>query len=439
MLSFADAQLGHGTGRQFADAFLAFDRTGFFETPMLYGAGNWSPKALHELDYSRVGALRISNPGSSSAEITMSVKLDGSSAEEVFSRFIRATSHSNPIGDFRKYPEAYAPILLGPRYFLFHGDGHCIELSNLLASLLRRILQMDVTVRYVVTDTRSFMHAFVERCDGPERMVLDPDQKSMADWNDERLPPGMVFQLMALGGARLYGSLSEPDRGWLFAKSTRDGLAEFFVEAAQPRIYRPWPTPKEISVLFVEARAHHIESVSLDVDDYEWKAPFRRALGHEALLTRANQPIRLMLPPGATITFGLDAEVLPKEVDLFPLIFFGRVPAVVRAIIPENGRLELVIPERPWLCCASRHFETMTINGRELRTHPSDEFAILGAGDLEDCVDEPGIDGTADFVIDGTPGESISVVLPFNALAFNSNVLEFAGELPAWVSGRMSL
>ena len=405
---------------------------------MLYGSGTWSPKALRELDGSQVGALRISNPGSSSAEIGLSIKFEGSSVEEIFSRFVRATSHSNPIGDFRKHSEAYAPILLGPRYFLFHGDGHCIALSNLLAALLRRTLQMDVSVRYAVTNTRSFMHAFIEWCDGPIRMMLDPDQKSMAEWNDERLPPGMVFQLICLGGARIYGALDKLNRERIFAQSTRDGLAEFFVEAAQPRIYKPWPSPEEMSSLFIEARTHHIESMSLDVDDYEWKAPFRLARANEALLSKMDRPIRMMLPPGATVTFGLNAEALPKEVNLFPLIFFGRVPAVVRATIPEGGRLPLVIPERPWLCCASSCCEKMTINGRELRTHPSGKFSILGAGDLESCMNEPGIDGLADFVVEGPPGETLRVVLPFNALAFNSNVIEFSGDLPALVSARAS-
>jgi hypothetical protein len=245
-----------------------------------------------------------------------------------------------------------------------------------------------------------------------------------------------LFQLIALGGARIFCSLRKADRQWMFARSTRDGLAEFLVEAIQARIYQPRPTPGEIALLFAEAREHHIDSVSLDADDYEWKAPFRRACANEALLSKVDRPIRLTLPPGATLSFGLDAEALPGEADLFPLVFFGRVPAVVRATIPENGRLPLVIPERPWLCCGPGHLERISVNGRELRMRRSDEFSILGAGDLEDCANEPGIDGAADFVVEGPPGETIRVVFPFNALAFNGKIVEFAGDLPAFAAGR---
>jgi hypothetical protein len=436
LLSYADQRLGEGVSEEFVQAFDRVDRENFFEIPMLHRNGTWVRRHLSELQPCRTRALQIENPTDSDVELSLSVKIDAGSVEDLFGQFIRATSHSNPVGDFRSFPDQFAPILLGPRYFMFHGDGHCFLLANLFAALLGRFTEAEFLVRYVVTESRSFMHAFIDLPSNGGRLIVDPDQKAMVSWDDALHPSAMMFQLLCLGGAGAFAEVGESDRGWLFSRSTQEVFAGFGANIAQPRIYREGPHPAEIRDLFSDARVDHMEAVSLQADDYAWKSRFRTAMSGKSMLSNLDRRVNFTLPPGSTLSLGLEVDDLPREAELFPLMFFGRVPAVFRATIPPCGRLVLAVPERPWLCCVSKSLEKISINGRELMTHRSGDFSILGAGDLDDIVVEPGIDGNADFVVDGPPGETVRVVLPFNALAFNSNIIGFAGDLWASASER---
>jgi hypothetical protein len=436
LLSLVDQRLGSGTSERFLANLSLTGHGDELSKPMLMGAGAWSLVSIDEIAYSSVSGVRVENPEPHPNEIIFSVEFPAGTVEDVFSRFIRATAHSNPLGDFRAYPERYSPILAGPRYFVFHGDGHCFALSNLLAQTIQRLTGADVGVRYMVTKDRSFIHTVVEWQETHgRRKILDADQKTCADWDSEGLPRGMIYQLLGFAGSIVFDAACADGRSWVFAEDTRNCFSDFYNNASMPpRIYQSSPTPELISGLFERAKAEHIESVSFDVDDYAWKRGFRSASEGRALLSHLDQPLRMTLPAGACLAIGLDVEPLPAEAALLPLVFFGRVPATVRAAIPASGRLELLVPERPWLLCLPRSVAQVSINGCLLDARPSSEFSVIGGTVLDDVIGEPGIVGCTPAIIEGPPGTVVRIVMPFNALAFNSGVIRMSGPSPVSVA-----
>jgi hypothetical protein len=126
---------------------------------------------------------------------------------------------------------------------------------------------------------------------------------------------------------------------------------------------------------------------------------------------------------------------LPVEAELLTRVFFGRVPAVIRAAIPTNGRLELGVPERPWLVCLPRPVAQISINGHHFDTRTSGDFSLVGAGDLDEVVDEPGVAGSSRVVLEGPSGAIVRIMLPFNALAFNSGIIRLSGDALVSVAG----
>jgi len=136
---------------------------------------------------------------------------------------------------------------------------------------------------------------------GMADMPMAPAQTSM---------PGMA-------GAMVYETACAQGRGWLFSKRTHACFANSYdLSSKSPRIYRASPTPEIVSGLFEDARAHGLEDVSLDSDDYSWKAPFRQALQGRALLSQIEAPIRMALPPGARLVIVPAAmRVLIEELD----------------------------------------------------------------------------------------------------------------------------
>src|SRR6185437_14709397 len=166
LLSVADRQLGEGTSAKF---LAAFDATGLgaeLRKPMLAGGGSWRPTPSDGFDPTRITRVRIKNRQAAENQITLVCDFPKAPVAEVFSRFVRSTSHANAACDFRHFPERCAPILRGPRYIAFHGDGHCFALANLLAALLRRLADADPAARYTVTSDRCFTHVFLEWNDG---------------------------------------------------------------------------------------------------------------------------------------------------------------------------------------------------------------------------------------------------------------------------------
>lgn len=418
LLSVVEAHLGEGTAQKFLTRFAMTKYSNELNKPMLRGVGEWSPGALGNIKYAEVSGVRIENPSQMPVDVILGVQSPGTTAEETFSSFVKSTSHANPIGDFRSFPAHYAPILLGPRYFLFHGDGHCFLLANLLASLLAGISDADFTVNYTSTADRSFVHTFVSK--GGGGTILDADQKAIIRAGDKKAPYGMIYQLLGFAGALTFDAALKRGWEWMFAEQTKRYFAESYVDqSTAPRIYRQRPTPEIISELFAAAIADHVESVALEADDYGWKAPFRDACGGQALLSDIGRSVRLVLPPGGRISIGIDAEPLPVESQVLPLIFFGRVPAVISAEIPSEGELAFELPERPWLICFPGSMKQVVVNGHAIDTHESGEFSAVGARDLEGLISEPGVSGTASLVIAGPPGATVRIVLPFNALAFN--------------------
>ena len=435
LLSLVDQRLGDGTSERFLANLRLTGRDDELRKPMFMGAGAWSPTSMDEIAYENVSGVRVENPRAEPSKITFSVNFPAGTVEDIFSRFVGATAHANPLGDFRAYPERYSPILVGPRYFVFHGDGHCFALANLLSQTVHRLTGAEVGVRYMVTKDRSFMHAVVEWQEGGRHKILDADQKTFADWDSEGMPRGMIYQLLGFAGSAVYDAACAGGRGWIFGENTRSFFANFYNDGSRPpRIYQPSPTPEMISNLFERAKTEHVEDVSLEVDDYAWKKDFRRASEGQALLSQLDQPLRMTLPAGACLAIGLDVEPLPAEAELLPLVFFGRVPATIRAAIPAHGRLELVVPERPWLICLPRSVAQISINDCHLDARPSSEFSVIGGAALDDAVGEPGIAGCAPVIIEGPPGAIVRIVLPFNALAFNSGVIRMSGPSPVSVA-----
>jgi hypothetical protein len=307
-------------------------------------------------------------------------------------------------------------------------------LANLFAALLRQFTEAKFLVRYVVTESRSFMHSFIELLSGDEHLIVDPDQKTMVAWDDALHPSAMMFQLLCIGGAVVFAEVSESDRGWLFSRSTREVFAGYGSDVAQPRVYCDRPHPAEICELFRQAREGRIETVSLQSDDYAWKSRFRTAMDGKPLFENLDQRVNFTLPPGSTLSVGLDVDKLPKEAELFPLMFFGRVPAVIRVTVPAEGAVTVKVPERPWLCCFQNLHGTVAINGLGIDPRPSGSFFLVGAAELEDLIDDPGIAGSVDIVVQAPAGTIVQVVLPFNALAFNNNVIQIHGDLFALAS-----
>ena len=146
------------------------------------------------------------------------------------------TLHANSLGDFRSFPARYAPILLGPRYFLFHGDGHCFALANLLTSLLGRASAADFTVRY--GDERAlFVHTFISADEDGRTAIFDADQKAIFAQGDKNSPYGMIYELLGLAGAVSFEIASTRGWQWLFAEQTRRYFAETYADqATAPRI-----------------------------------------------------------------------------------------------------------------------------------------------------------------------------------------------------------
>jgi hypothetical protein len=436
LLSIVEEHLGDGTVERFLARFKMTEYFYELQKPMLRGVGEWSAATLNDIDYDQVSGIRFENPSQHPIDIVLSVEFPRTNLEDIFSRFVTNTSHANSLGDFRSFPARYAPILLGPRYFLFHGDGHCFALANLLAPLLGRASAADLTVRYTATRERSFIHTFISAEENGRTAIFDADQKVIFGQGDKNAPYGMIYQLLGLAGALSFENASKRGWQWIFAEQTRRYFAESYADqATAPRIYQPQPTPEAISELFAEAVASHVEAVSLDADDYGWKAPFRDACGGEALLSHIDRPVRLVLPPGGRLAIGIDAEVLPLESRVLPLIFFGRVPATISAEISADGTLTFELPERPWLISLPGGIQKILLNGYAVDTHQSDTFAVVGAHDLEGIISEPGVSGTAQLVVGGPAGATVRIVLPFNALAFNSGSIKIRCDAIASIAG----
>jgi hypothetical protein len=436
LLAIVEEHLGEGT----VDRFLArFKMTEYFnelQKPMLRGVGEWSPATLDDIDCDQVSGVRLENPSRQPIDLVLSVEFPRTNAKDIFARFVTNTSHANPLGDFRDFRARYAPILLGPRYFLFHGDGHCFALANLLASLLGRASAADFTVHYTSTPDRSFIHTFVSACEDGQTTIFDADQKMIFEQGDKNAPYGMIYQLLGLAGALSFEKAKKRGWQWMFAEQTIRYFAESYADqATAPRIYQRQPTSEAISELFAAAIADHVEAVSLDADDYGWKAPFRDACGGDALLSHIDRPVRLVLPPGGRIAIGIDAEALPIESRVLPLIFFGRVPATISAEISSNGTAAFELPERPWLICLPRALKAILINGHAVDTHESGEFAVIGARDLDGIISEPGVSGTVPIVVGGPAGATVRIVLPFNAIAFNGGSIKIRSGAVASVAG----
>jgi hypothetical protein len=440
LLAIVEEHLGEGT----VERFLArFKMTGYLDElqkPMLRGVGEWLSAMLDDVDYDQVSGVRLENPSQHPIDVVLSVEFPRTNAEDVFSRFVTSTSHANSLGDFRSFPARYAPILLGPRYFLFHGDGHCFALANLLASLLSRASTADFTLRYTATRDRRFVHTFVSAEENGRTVIFDADQKAVFGQDDTSAPYGMIYQLLGLAGALTFENAKKRGWQWMFAKQTTRYFAESYAnQATAPRIYRRRPTPEAISELFAAAIADHVEAVALDADDYDWKAPFRDACGGEAILSHIDRPVRLVLPPGGRIAIGIDSEALPIESRVLPLIFFGRVPATISAEISADGTVTFELPERPWLICVPGRMQKIQLNGHVVDSHQSGEFAVVGARDLEGIISEPGVSGTAQLVVGGPAGATVRIVLPFNALAFNRGSIKIRSDAIASIAGPRAL
>ena len=122
---------------------------------------------------------------------------------------------------------------------------------------------------------------------------------------------------------------------------------------------------------------------------------------------------------------------MPAEAELLCSIYLGRVPLSLTAPL-AGGAARFDLPEVPWLLAFAPEAAAVTVNGQGFRPRLSRDgnFRILGAGDLEPVLGMS--EGRDRFVLDiAAPGGAVSAILPFNAFAAASGLMDFQPDTGA--------
>lgn len=397
-----------------------YEKTGYsFELrkPLLDHKTNFSSRTsrfvqnIDSVDFSRIKRLSIYNNTSRESRIRIKANFDAHSLEECFDLFVRCTSHSNPIGDFRTNPTRFRPILQSLRYFLFHGDGNCLLLSLLFKALVHRIIEEDIKIYYCCSEKREFMHVYGMK----GNQYFDVDQKTQTIGIPKEAPYGMIYQLMSMAGADLFFKISEKS-SWLFSKMTCDYFHQYR-NPSQPLIYRKSPKIINISEGFEKARAFRNENVCIAKDDYEWKSQYR-----EILLEKFDEKFEISLNSCQNLTIGFQSDDPPEVLDL-ATIFYGRIPLRFDISVDSIGNANFPIHDLPWMIVFPPDVTSVSINGKAFNPHlgKQNQHRIIGARDL----DKIGIQANDVIKLKSLRASLFSIYFPFNALALNSGVLDF--------------
>ncbi|MCS5707673.1 hypothetical protein CC99x_002010 [Candidatus Berkiella cookevillensis] len=439
LLKYVGLRSGEQSKDIFYQRFLNSEYSWQLRKPLLVN----SPSTVNEIDslqripFERLSFLELENPSNQVVKIRLQENVIHKlkNFEKAFNIFVDFTSHSNPLGDFRKFSSFYHPLYCTSRYLFFHGDGNCVTLGVLLYSFLTHYFEKDsIKLKYSCALKREFMHVYALRERKNHKILyVDPDQKIFCGYDelDQIYSHGLIFQLLSGAGYYVFDQIPIIKRKHFFLKMTEDLMDNYRITPTQ-LIYQKEPEKNDFSRIFLKARIESSQDLELFAEDYEWKKSYReigKKIYQQPLpfLSQLKNIITVIIPPQGQLTLGWHNS-FPQEVLDFCLIFFGRVPLSIDWEAKSAIVQEVVLPEIPWIILFGAHVNFCILNQKRFDLHRTQcgNFAYLGMGDLEAQFD--GITKDIKMTIQVLQDTFIKIVLPFNALAVNANLISLTSE-----------
>jgi hypothetical protein len=359
---------------------------------------------------------------------------NAATVEQLFRNFTLCIAHTHPPGDYREYPAYYTKVHAGPRFLMFDGAGSCLLLGAMIQALAARILDEKIDLHYSVATGRRLTHVYAS---WKNQFFVDPDQKTWLpmDQVDDAAVYGYVFQQLGVSANALYGELSPVERESLFSSMSRAYFA-FYEPSALQYMSEPKQNTDDLCAMFKQARADSLESCSIDSSDFSWKDEMRRCASRYGIprpwfLVRAEESVNFAIPAHGRLSIGLGMDEMPAETELLCSIYLGRVPLSLNAPL-ANGRALLDLPEVPWLLAFAPDAASVVVNGKRFtpRLSRDGNFRILGTGDLEPVLGMA--EGRDRFSLDvAAPSGAVRAILPFNAFAAASGLMDFRADTGA--------
>ncbi len=442
---------GSQSQQKFLDRFMASPYKKALEYPLLT-----SKKVTLEIqqnlsksvDYSKIMHMSIENPYDEPVTLQISEQFSHRvvDIESAFNIFIYSTAHTNAFGDFRSQADYYYPILMGMRYLTCHGDGNCVLLGILIQSFIKHFLNIDIDTYYSCGSKREFMHVYNRYVQHGEKYYLDADQKIHC--YDSKLnqsySPGLIFQLLGKAGFHAYEKMCVNSDSDSFYKMTHTLLNEFKL-IPNAIIYDQHPDKNDFSNLFQQARIHSEERLDLYAEDYPWKKIYRdkaKESGHTGIPFMSQwDPIEQTLPANSILDIGLhprhNSSKIPAIAYEFCKIFYGRIPARLLFKLDAKQTELIHLMEIPWLIQFENLNHQITISGESFSFEPSDTGShIISMSDLEKVLKLSSYPFSLE--LRANSNTNIEIIFPINALAINSNLLQFTtnqeSSCPVWIS-----
>lgn len=406
--------------KSFEDQFLTTDYSHQLNSSTLFFPGRHEQNIC---DISQVGTpnkisrLSIRNK-SSFVPLSLGVKFDVYTYEELFDRLAISTMHNNWMFDFRENPYLAKLVLSGPRYFLFHGDGNCLLLNLIFLKMTSIYFQNKLDLYYVSTKSRNFMHVYCEE----RGKIIDLDQKQFKVESGSGYPAASIHMLYQNAGVIFYlqkkiffdSILPSCSRSALssVAKTLRSG-AEILAGFGA--------SPLRVERAFLEANRRR-QRINLLSDDFDWKNSFKNFKFFKDHLNN----IDIKLGVGEELNIGFDSKT-PLEVLFLCVVYFGRIPMRISQLSSQYSSVNVILPEIPWLIAFPKEVTCVFINGVALTPLVSDlsGIAYVGARQLEEsnclfceilrlrvCV--------GDMFVQ----TQFQVFVPFNGFGLNSGIID---------------
>jgi hypothetical protein len=437
MLPFDRLKLEHR--KHYRDGALAdfiawFERSGFgdmLDNPYL----SEGPAQEHRLsvapDFSALKSVRYRNIGQTASTLSMQVHIErgAEDMQQLFENFVRCTGHTHLFGDFRKHIDFFSTSYTGPRYVLFDGAGTCLLLGSMFQALAKNLRNEDVALHYSHTSNRELTHVFASW----NGNFVDPDQKTWVPLTelDDSAVFGYLFQQFGVSAYQVFLAIDPSKRRRLFSRMSRDYF-DFYDDSRTQYMYRREQAIQSVSDYFKQAREKHCSDLDIYATDFPWKAEFRaktEALGFQApyFLSDLGRPVKIEIPAMGSFEIGLYAD-LPIEAEQLASIFLGRVPGTLRVPLVA-GKASVTVPELPWMVLFEQDVETVKLNGHILKPWLSQDgrHRLLGTGDIEAFINIAD-DGSAFSMDIESDGEQCAVVLPINAFALSSGLVDIGSE-----------
>jgi hypothetical protein len=417
-----------------------FDRSGYgamLDNPWLRAAdGGRAAVPGGSITADTWSGLRFDNQ--SNAAWTISAALDltrnATTVEQLFHNFTLCIAHTHPPGDYREYPAYYTKVHAGPRFLMFDGAGSCLLLGAMIQALASRILNEKIDLHYSVATGRRLTHVYAS---WKNQFFVDPDQKTWLplDKIDDAAVYGYVFQQLGVSANALYGELSQSEHASLFSNMSR-AYFKFYEPSAFQYMSDHKQSTADLCAMFQQARADSLEDCSIDASDFPWKDEMRRCAAQYGVprpyfLVRAEVPVTFAVPAGGSLSIGLNMDELPGEAALLSAIYLGRVPLSIAAPL-RYGNALFDLPEVPWLLAFAPDAASVVVNGKRFtpRLSRDGNFRILGTGDLEPVLGMA--EGRDRFSLDvAAPSGAVRAILPFNAFAAASGLMDFQADTGA--------